>query len=113
MLAKEGIFGKHIARYGVTEFQKRGDLLLHITIWIENFDPTLENIYNIICDKIPRDLGASIREDDFSKEDKLAQEYHDKVKRCMMHGPCEIKFGRGHYGCRQDGKCIKNFPKKL
>merc|ERR1712197_30407 len=31
----------------------------------------------------------------------------------MMHGPCGVEFGRSHYSCRQDGKCIKNFPKKL
>ena len=82
-------------------------------IWIADFDATPENIDNIICAEIPRDPSASKREEDFTKEDKKAQRYHDTVKKCMMHGPCGDKFGRGHYGCRKEGKCIKNFPKKL
>ena len=81
MLSTDVIFGKCIARCGVIEFQKRGAPHLHLMIWITDFDATPENIDNIICAEIPRDPSASKREEEFTKEDKEAQRYHDTVKK--------------------------------
>ncbi|KAL7555308.1 hypothetical protein ACHAWF_019019, partial [Thalassiosira exigua] len=112
-IKSEGIFGKCKATVGVIEFQKRGAPHLHLMIWLEDFDPTPENIDNIICAEFPRDPSATQRKKEFSEDDKKAQEFHDLVKDRMVHGPCGPQFNRGHYWCIQGGKCSKDYPKKL
>ena len=56
----------------VIEFQKRGAPHAHVLMWVENFDPTPNNIDKVTSAKIP-DKGTPLRE---------------ILTNCMMHGLC-------------------------
>ncbi|GBL60174.1 hypothetical protein AVEN_33476-1 [Araneus ventricosus] len=78
------------------EWQKRGLPHIHILLWLK--DKLKPNqIDNIISAEIP--------------DPSSDKELHDIIVKNMMHGPfCPHN---AHAPCKKDGKCSKEFPRKL
>ena len=90
----------HITAYVYTiEFQKRGLPHAHMVLFLADADKprTPEDIDHLVSAEIP--------------DPHLQPEFHDTVKRHMMHGPCG-ELGP-HCVCMENGECKKNFPKPL
>jgi hypothetical protein len=96
---KKHILGHTIAKIYVIEFQKRG--LPHARILIffaEDYKPhTVEDVDRMISSELPN-----------PKTNKLA---HERITRCMKHGPCGTAFPNAP--CMEDVKCKKQYPHKF
>ena len=90
----------HIIAYVYTiEFQKRGLPHAHTVLFLAN------DCKPRIPEDIDRLVSAEIPDPHFQSE------FHNTVKRHMMHGPCgELD---PHCVCMENGECKKNFPKPL
>ena len=62
---REKLFGNCVTRVGVIEFQKRGAPHSHLLIWIKDFQPSPENINNIICTELPNEGDPGTKEQEF------------------------------------------------
>ena len=90
----------HVTAFVYTiEFQKRGLPHAHMVLFLADADKprTAQDVDQLVSAEIP---------------DPQAQpEFHETVKRHMMHGPCgELD---PHCVCMENGECKKNFPKPL
>ena len=115
MIVKEGCFGKVKAYLAVIEFQKRGAPHIHLLVWIEDFEPTPQNIDNVISAEIPYSPVINGDPRPFTKEMADQQEFHERVMDMMVHGPCGPAYGRVDLDCCKkslDGSCKRNFPKQ-
>ena len=114
MIVKDQVLGKSVARLSVIEFQKRGAPHVHLLVWLEDFDPTPQNIDNVISAEIPYSPLNDSRENSqrpLTEKAFLQQEFHDLVMEKMIHGPCGPAYGRTNLGCCRNGTCKRNFPK--
>ena len=115
MISKDQIFGRPVARIAVIEFQKRGAPHVHILVWIADFDPTPQNIDNVISAEIPYSPLHESEENSqrpfTSEQAYIQQEFHDLVIEKMVHGPCGPAYGRANLSCCRGGTCKRNFPK--
>ena len=90
----------HVTAFVYTiEFQKRGLPHAHMVLFLADADKprTAQDVDQLVSAEIP---------------DPQAQpEFHETVKRHMMHGPCgELD---PHCVCMENGECKKNFSKPL
>ncbi|KAL6505874.1 hypothetical protein OROHE_023253 [Orobanche hederae] len=98
-LKDHGLLGKNQSIIYTVEFQKRGLPHAHILLFLhrDNKIPSPNDVDRIISAEIPSNTDN--------------QKLYEAVKSFMIHGPC------GTYNkdsqCMLDGKCTKNFPKKL
>ena len=116
MIVKERVLGKAVARLAVIEFQKRGAPHIHLLVWLDDFDPTPQNIDSVISAEIPYSpvIEENAQRPFVTEEVSNQQEFHELVMELMVHGPCGPAYGRTNLGCCQnssDGTCKRNFPK--
>ncbi|KAL6512382.1 hypothetical protein OROHE_019994 [Orobanche hederae] len=98
-LKDHGLLGKTQAVIYTVEFQKRGLPHAHIFLFLhrDNKIPSPTDVDHIISAEIPSNTDN--------------QKLYEAVKSFMIHGPCGT-FNKDS-PCMLDGKCTKNFPKKL
>ena len=90
----------HVTAYVYTiEFQKRGLPHAHMVLFLADADKprTAQDVDRLVSAEIP--------------DPHLQPEFHDTVKRHMMHGPCGDLDP--HCVCMENGECKKHFPKPL
>ena len=90
----------HVTAFVYTiEFQKRGLPHAHLILLLADADKprTTQDVDRLVSAEIP--------------DPEVQPQFHDIVKRHMMHGPC----GKldPHYVCMENGDCKKHFPKPL
>ena len=90
----------HVSAFVYTvEFQNRGLPHAHIVLFLADADKprTSEDVDRLVSTEIP--------------DPQLLPDFHDTVKRHMLHGPCgELD---PQCVCMQNGECKKKFPKLL
>ena len=90
----------HVSAFVYTiEFQKRGLPHAHMVLFLTDPDKprTTEDVDHLVSAEIPHP--------------HLQPQFHDTVKRHMIHGPCgELNL---HCVCMQNGERKKKFPKPL
>ena len=98
-LLDRDLLGTVVAYVYTIEFQKRGLRHAHIIIFLADADKprSPEDVDRLVSAEIP--------------DPHFQPEYHNTVKRHMMHGPCGDL--NPQCVCMEDGKCRKNFPKPL
>ena len=90
----------HITAFVYTiEFQKRGLPHAHMVLFLADADKprTAQDVDYLVSAEIP--------------DPQVQPEFHETVKRHMMHGPCGDLDP--HCVCMENGECKKNFPKSL
>ena len=98
-LHERHVLGRETAFVYTIEFQKRGLPHAHLILFLADADKpqTTQDIDRLVSAKIP--------------DPQVQPDFHDTVKRHMMHGPC------GDLDpdcvCMENGECKKHFPKPL
>ena len=98
-LLQEDVLGCVTAYVYTIEFQKRGLPHAHMVLFLADTDKprVTEDVDQLVSAEIP--------------DPQLQPDFHDTVKRHMIHGPCgELNL---HCVCMQNGECKKKFPKPL
>ena len=98
-LLQEDVLG-HVTAYVYTiEFQKRGLPHAHMVLFLADPDKprTTEDVDRLVSAEIP--------------DPQLQPEFHNTVKKHMIHGPCGQLDPQ--CVCMQNGECKKKFPKPL
>ena len=98
-LLQEDVLGRVTAYVYTIEFQKRGLPHAHMVLFLADADKprTTEDVDRLVSAEIP--------------DPQLQPEFHNTVKRHMIHGPCgELD---PQCVCMQNGECKKKFPKPL
>ena len=98
-LLQEDVLGCVTAYVYTIEFQKRGLPHAHMVLFLADTDKprVTEDVDQFVSAEIP--------------DPQLQPDFHDTVKRHMIHGPCgELNL---HCVCMQNGECKKKFPKPL
>ena len=90
----------HVTAFVYTiEFQKRGLPHAHMVLFLTDTDKprTAQDVDCLVSAEIP--------------DPQVQPEFHETVKRHMMHGPCGDLDP--HCVCMENGECKQNFPKPL
>ena len=98
-LIQQNVLGRVNAYVYTIEFQKRGLPHAHMVLFLADADKprTTEDVDRLVTAEIP--------------DPQLHPEFHDTVKRHMMHGPCGDLDPE--CVCMENGQCRKKFPKPL
>ena len=98
-LLERHILGHVTAFVYTIEFQKRGLPHAHLILFLADADKpqTTQDVDRLVSAEIP--------------DPQVQPEFHDTVKRHMMHGPCGDLDA--DCVCMENGECKKHFPKPL
>ena len=98
-LIQQNVLGQVNAYVYTIEFQKRGLPHAHMVLFLADADKprTTEDVDRLVSAEIP--------------DPQLHPDFHDTVKRHMMHGPCGDLDPQ--CVCMENGQCKKKFPKPL